>query len=203
MRKTFKTIVALLIAVNLCGIGVSLFLHAQLGSDSFTLLQEGMMVSLNISIGTAALLFVLITIALALLIARKYIGWTTIVYGLIVGIFIDFYYVIFSYLNIEAMPFFIRLIWILIGQGCFILTFSLLIHYGKGMNQVDAISYALEKKTSISYKKIRTGIDILFIIIGVLFGGKFGVGSLIAMSTTGFGIDQCLRIFNRNRSYIE
>ena len=55
--KFIKACIALFIAMNLCGIGVGLFVQANLGSDTITVLEEGMSKSLNISIGNAASIF--------------------------------------------------------------------------------------------------------------------------------------------------
>ena len=197
MKKFFKTIFVLLIAINLCGIGVGLFIQAGLGSDSLTILQEGMSVFFHISIGTSARIFVVVSILLGLLISRKDIGWVTIAYGLLVSFPIDFYNQLFVNLGISNMSLFIRILCVLIGQLCFIITFSLLIKVRSGMNQIDAIAYGIVRKTKISYKFVRTGMDVLFFIIGVLLGGTFGIGSIFAMLTTGIGIDTCLKIMNK------
>ena len=70
----------------------------------------------------------------------------------------------------------------------------MLIKYRKGMNQVDAIAYAIVNKTNIPFKWIRTGADVVLLVIGWLLGGVIGIGSVIAMSTTGILIDFFLKI---------
>ena len=199
MKKIIKTIIVLLIAVNLCGLGVGLFVQAGLGSDSLTLLQEGMSIYFNISLGASARIFVIVSILLGLLISRKDIGWVTIAYGLIVSYPIDYFNQLFMNLNIAQMSLLIRIICIILGQLSFILTFSLLIKVRNGMNQIDAIAYGIVRFTKIDYKIIRTGIDVLFIIIGVILGGTFGIGSILTMLTTGIGIDTCLKIMDKKR----
>ena len=197
MKKFIKTLLVLFIAINLCGIGVGLFIQAGLGSDSITILQEGLSHSLNISIGDSARIFVFVSIILGLLISRKDIGWVTIVYGLTVSFPIDFYNQIFVSLNLANMSLGIRILSIVIGQLCFVITYSLLIKVRSGMNQIDAIAYGIVRKSKLEFKIVRTGMDILFIIIGVLLGGTFGIGSLLTMLTTGIGIDACLKIMNK------
>ena len=203
MEKTWinniKTLFGLFIAMNLCGIGVGLFVQANLGSDTITVLEEGISIALNISIGSAANLYNIILLILALILARKEIGWTTFAYGLFVGTFIDFYNNLFIPFNIQEMSIIIRFMFIIIGQICIIITFALLIIYRKGMNQLDAICMGLENLMHISYKKTRTMCDILFIVVGYFLGGTIGIGSLLSMLTTGYGIDLCLKIMNNFR----
>ena len=197
--KFIKACIALFIAMNLCGIGVGLFVQANLGSDTITVLEEGMSKSLNISIGNAASIFNGITLILALIIARKEIGWTTIVYGIFIGSFIDFYNNLMISFNIQELNLLIRFLCILVGQFCIVLTFTLLIQNRSGMNQLDAISIGLERICHIPYKKIRTLFDVVFIVVGYLLGGIIGIGSILSMLTTGYGIDLCLRVMNTNR----
>lgn len=196
MKKFVKTCFALFIAIQLCGLRVALFLNANLGSDSFTLLQEGMGYAMNMTIGEASRWFLVITLTIALLINRKSIGWTTIAYGLLIGYSMDFYNNLIGLLNIPDMNLFIRLITVSLGQICFILQFVVLIQYCKGMNQVDAIAYGIENYLKIPYKYARTSIDILFIVVGFILNGVIGIGTLLAMFTTGIGIDYCLKRLN-------
>lgn len=197
MKKFIKTCIALMVALLLCGIGVALFVQANLGGDTITVIQEGLSETLNISLGSASRIYNIFFLITALLIAREHVGWTTIVNGLLVGYSIDFFNGLLMPLNIYDMNLFIRMICIIIGQIMLIITFSILIKYRNGMNQLDATSYGIEKYTHISYKIIRTGFDILFIVVGWSMGGTVGIGSLFTMATTGYGIDICLKIMNR------
>ena len=101
--------------------------------------------------------------------------------------------------NIQELNLLIRFLCILVGQFCIVLTFALLIQYRSGMNQLDAISIGLERICHIPYKKIRTLFDVVFIVVGYLLGGIIGIGSILSMLTTGYGIDLCLRVMNTNR----
>ena len=196
MKKFLKTCFALFIAIQFCGLRVALFLNANLGSDSFTLLQEGMGYAMNMTIGEASRWFLVITLSIALLINRKAIGWTTIAYGLLIGYSMDFYNGLIGTLHIPEMHLFIRLITVILGQMFFILQFVVLIQYCKGMNQVDDIAYGLENHFKIPYKYARTSIDVTFIVVGFLLNGVVGIGTLLAMFTTGIGIDFCLKRLN-------
>ena len=64
------------------------------------------------------------------------------------------------------------------------------------MDQLDAIAYGLNRCLHIAYPIIRTLIDIILLICGFLIGGVVGIGSIIAMSTTGIGINTCLNFMD-------
>jgi len=197
-KKDFlKKCIALLLAVNLCGIGVALFIQANLGSDSITVIQEGISIKFGISLGSSSRLFNVLFLAVALLIAHEHIGWCTIAYALNVGSFIDIYNSLIASLAIGDRGVIIKSISVLLGQLCLIATYAILIKYREGMNQLDAISYGIEKYTKISYKHIRTTFDVAFIIIGGYLGGCIGIGSLFSMATTGYGVDMLLRAVDK------
>ena len=183
MKKTIQTILAITTSILLTGLGVALFVHANLGSDTLTVFVDGLHRVLNCSYGTASRIYNLIVLVIALIVSRKNIGWATIVYALSVGFTMDYF---------EKL-----LICVCSGQICFGITYALLIKYRKGMNQIDAISYAIVDKTGISFKWIRTGMDVVLLVSGWLLGGVVGVGSIIAMTTTGVLVDFILNIISK------
>lgn len=194
MKKTVQTVLAIASAILLTGLGVALFVHANLGSDTITVFIDGLHRILNVSYGTASRIYNAIMLIIALIVSFKNIGWATIIYALTVGFAMDFFEVLLTPLNIENMSILTRFLIACLGQICFGLTYALLIKYRKGMNQVDAIAYAIVNKTNISFKWIRTGADVVLLVIGWLLGGVIGIGSVIAMSTTGILIDFFLKI---------
>ena len=183
MKKTIQTILAIIISILLTGLGVALFVHANLGSDTLTVFVDGLHRVLNCSYGAASRIYNLIVLVIALIVSRKNIGWATIVYALSVGFTMDYFEKLLQPLQIQNADMITRLICVCLGQICFGITYALLIKYRRGMNQIDAISYAIVDKTGISFKWVRTGMDVLLLTSGWLLGGVVGVGSIIAMTT--------------------
>lgn len=192
MKIKFHTCFILLIAVVLTGFGVALFVNANLGSDTITVFIDGLRHTFNLSLGTASRVYNILALLTAIILSRKEIGWTSIVYALTTGFFMDYFDNILVVFNFAESSIVIRLILVLIGQLCIIVSFALLIRYGSGMDQLDAIAYGIKRKTSVKYAYIRTSLDIFMIVTGFIMGGVIGVGSIIAMATTGLGIDLLL-----------
>lgn len=197
MKRFIQTCIALFFAINLTGIGVALFVQANLGSDTITVFIDGLKEVLHCTLGDASRIYNLIALIIALLLSRKDIGWCTIVYALTVGFAMDFYNNLIIDMNIANMSMLIRLIVVMLGQLCFVITYALLIKFRRGMNQMDAISYGIVNRTGISYKAIRTLMDVILLASGWLMGGVVGVGSIIAMATTGVLVDQSVKIMNK------
>lgn len=193
MKKQIETIFAIFVAILLTGISVALFVHANLGSDTITVFIDGLHRVLSISIGSGSRIYNIVMLVIALIVSRKNIGWATIAYALCVGFAMDYFEGLLEPFHIEQSSMLIRLLCVCIGQIGFGLTYALLIKYRKGMNQLDAISYAIVDKTKIPFKWIRTGADVVLLISGWLLGGVVGIGSVIAMGTTGILIDFFLK----------
>lgn len=198
MNRFAKTCLALFAAVNLTGIGVALFIHANLGSDTVTVFVDGLSRLLGCSLGSASRIYNSLMLIIALLVARKHIGWCSVVYALSVGFLIDFYSELLLPLNIMGSILPIKLLWVLAGQLCFGITYALLIQYRNGMSQVDAITYYLCEKLKVKFVKMRTAMDIILLGAGWLMGGIVGIGSVIAMATTGIFIDAVFKVMNYN-----
>lgn len=191
-----ETTIGILASILLTGLGVALFIHADLGSDTITVMVDGIHRSLHVSIGSASRIYNSIMLVIALVLSYKNIGWATIVYALTVGFAMDFFEQLLAPLHIVEAGMIVRLGAVVLAQLCFGLTYALLIKYRKGMNQVDAIAYAIVNWTHIDFKWIRTGMDVLLLVSGYLLGGVVGIGSIVAMTTTGILIDLFLKIIN-------
>lgn len=197
MSRFGKTCLALFLAINLTGIAVAFFIHANLGSDTVTVFVDGLSRVLNCSLSSASRLYNGVMLGIALIVARKHIGWCTVVYALSVGFLIDWYSELLLPLNIMNSALTIKLLWVLAGQICFGVTYALLIQYRNGMSQVDAVTYYLCDKMKIKFVYMRTIMDLLLLGGGWLMGGVVGIGSVIAMATTGAFIDIALKLMNR------
>lgn len=193
LRKFLKTCLLLWIAIVLTGFGVALFIHANLGSDTITVFLDGLRKVMRISLGDASRIYNISALLIAIVVAYKHIGWTSIVYALSTGFLIDYFDVLLQTFQFAQQSLLMRIVVVLIGQLCIVIAFALLVRYGKGMDQLDAIAYGLHTKLAISYALIRTLLDVALIVIGFLMGGVIGIGSIIAMATTGYGIDWLLR----------
>lgn len=182
------------LAMNLVGIAVALFLAAGLGSDSIGLLCDGLSRFLNISFGNASLLYNLIIILAAFILARNNMGAGTIVYALLSGYFIDFYGLIFSPLHLESQPLIVRILSFCAGQFCLSLALALLISMRLGMNALDALLCKAENRSRMPYSWMRTAVDVSYVAAGTLMGGVFGPGTICSILLTGFMVERFTKV---------
>lgn len=180
-----KKVLGIFIAMNGVGIGVGIFLQCGLGSDPIGIICDGLSCFLCIQFGHASLIYNLLLICLAFLVARTNIGAGTIVYALLSGYFIDLYNYILSFLDFHNMHIVAKLSFYIIGELFFAFALALLIYFKFGMNALDALIYKIEDVTNISYAKLRTFVDIFYSVVGSILGGVFGIGTIISILFTG------------------
>ncbi|MEA4875506.1 YczE/YyaS/YitT family protein [Anaerorhabdus sp.] len=180
-----KNISRYILALILIGVGVNLFLIGNFGSDPLTVLQDGMHISFNISVGTASILYNSLIIIIAFFINRKNLRMGTIIYSLIIGFFIDF----FAWIIPSSQLLIVRIIYYSFGQIFISLGFAFLIKCGLGMTAIDIVLFEFEKKININYKYLRSFIDVIYVVLGYLLGGILGIGTMISALSTGFLIN--------------
>lgn len=195
MTSTYaKKIIGLLIALCLTGFGVAVFISVNLGSDTITVFIDGIHAALKVSYGTASRIYNLLMLTIAFLVARKRIGWITVVFAVLVGFVMDFFLVVLGPLELAEATMFIRFGFILIAQIAFGIAYALLIILKGGMNQIDAVAYFICDALNIKYVYVRTALDVVNLVIGYVLGGIIGVGSIIAMGTTGIFVNTSLKL---------
>ena len=197
IKELLKTILAVTIATFLFGIAVCCYIHANLGSDSVSVFQQGISHSLACTLGTAAYIYMGIVFVIDLFVSRENIGWTTVLNALMLGSFIDLVnklFVPFFQLS-DALAFRI----LLLTMGILLVSVScvILIRLNKGKNALDAVAWGLSAKMKLPYRVIRIGVDAVLMGIGWLLGGVVGFGSLAAVLLTGPTIQLFLSILSK------
>lgn len=199
MKNTInlRSTLALLMSLNMAGLAVALFISLNIGSDTITVFVDGLSRVLGTSVGNASFLFNGVIVIIGLLIARKDMGWMSIAFSLGIGFAIDFYLAVLAGANLASLPFMSKLVFVVIAQLLFGITYATLIVFQSGMNPVDAIAYKISDLLRVSYRVSRTGIDVVLITSGALMGGIVGIGSIISVLTTGTLISLFLAYYQK------
>ena len=186
----------LFIGLTIAHLGVSMFLISNLGTDTFTILIQGISKLIGLTIGTCHVIALVILMAVMLLTTKCYIKPGTVVCAFLGGWIIDFFLWLFNGNISAASPMWIRIL--VMVAGCIILSLgmSLVIESNSGTGPNDLIAIILTDKLSNRWKRIqfrwvRVSCDVLFTAIGYLLGGVFGVGTIVAALLVG----PCVQFF--------
>ena len=192
MKKTLLKIVILFVGLTIAHLGVTLFLLADLGSDPFNVLIQGIFRSTSSVINTPLLthgnthiVICFLIILVLLIVDRSYIKIGTILCMMFGGPIIDFFTNILGTTITSIDSLVAKLI--INGIGCIILSFGMTIvmksDAGTGPN--DLVSIVLADKIKKNFGIVRIATDITFVVVGVLLGGSIGVGTLICAFLVG------------------
>lgn len=197
LSKAIKRIIIFLIGMSIIQFGVALFLKINIGSDPFTVFTQGLENALNnlgvnVTTGTANRIILIVLFSIILLLNKTHIKIGTIICVIGVGPIIDMGISIVSTLPVESYSYLVKML--LIALGCFIIAigFSILSATKVGVAPNDIIPFIIKERINWEYKWIRILLDAFLLIVGFILGGTVGIGTIIAMATTGPFIQLCL-----------
>ena len=184
-----RRVVLLLIGLTIAHLGVTLFLLADLGSDPFNVLIQGLFrflpwpgfmthgyVHMDVS-------FVIILVLLA--VDRSYIRIGTLLCMILGGPIIDGFTRLLGGVVNAHSPMALRLGALVVG--CVILAFGMTIvicsKAGTGPN--DLVAVVLSDKTRWKFGLVRICVDVGFALAGFLLGGTLGLGTVICAFVVG------------------
>ena len=195
--EAIKRITIFLIGMSIIQFGVALFLKVNIGSDPFTVFTQGLATTLNnfgvnATTGTANRIILVVLFSIILLLNKSHIKIGTMICVVGVGPIIDLGVSMVSILPVESYNYLLKMF--LIALGCFIIAigFSMLSATKVGVAPNDIIPFIIKERTNWEYRWIRILMDAVLLISGFMLGGTVGVGTIIAMATTGPFIQLCL-----------
>ena len=197
LSETIKKLLLFLMGMSIIQFGVALFLRMNIGSDPFTVFTQGLANTLNnlgvnATTGTANRIILIVLFSIILLLNKSHIKIGTMICVVGVGPIIDLGVSMVSILPVESYNYLLKMF--LIALGCFIIAigFSMLSATKVGVAPNDIIPFIIKERTNWEYRWIRILMDAVLLISGFMLGGTVGVGTIIAMATTGPFIQLCL-----------
>ena len=198
LKETLIRLVLLFCGLAVAHLGVTLFLLADLGSDPFNVLIQGLR-SLSVRIfpaapthGTVHMAVCFLIILILLIVDWKYVRIGTLVCMFCGGPIIDFYTWLLSGLGIGEAGLPVKIPILILG--CVILAsgMSIVIRSEAGTGPNDLVAVVISEKRKIRFSVVRIATDVLFVLAGFLLGGRFGVGTIICALLVGPVADFCM-----------
>ena len=189
LRIWVLKVVLLLTGLTIAHLGVTLFLQADLGSDPFNVLIQGLFRAIpwpefmthgNVHVGVS---FLIILVLLA--VDRSYIQIGTLLCMILGGPIIDVFTVLLGGVIHSQSPFLWRVA--CLALGCVILAFGMTIviksRAGTGPN--DLVAVVISDKSRKKFGIIRIAVDVTFAGVGFIVGGTLGLGTVICAGLVG------------------
>ena len=192
LKEIVLRLIIMFCGLTIAHLGVTLFLLADLGSDPFNVLIQGIFRTLSNSVSWSFLthgrthmaICFLIIIAL-LFVDKTYIKVGTILCMFCGGPIIDVFTALFQNHFNNTSAFTMRVIGLILG--CIILAYGMTIvmKADAGVGPNDLVAIVISDKSRKPFSVIRIIVDACFVLIGFLLGGSIGVGTILCVFIIG------------------
>ena len=182
-------IALLLTGLTIAHLGVTLFLQADMGSDPFNVLIQGLYRFLPwpgfITHGTVHVIISFLIILALLIIDRSYILIGTLLCMILGGPIIDVFTVILAPIIHNQSPLILRLLSLV--AGCVILAFgmTIVIKSNAGTGPNDLVAVVISDKSHKKFGTVRIIVDVCFAAVGFALGGTLGLGTIVCACLVG------------------
>ena len=189
LKLWIRRVILLLIGLTIAHLGVTLFLLAELGSDPFNVMIQGLYRSLpwpDFMTHGYVHMVVSFGIILALLVVdRSYIRIGTLLCMFLGGPIIDVFTAALGGIINARSPLALRLAALV--AGCVILAFGMtvVINSKAGTGPNDLVAVVISDKTRRKFGAVRITVDVCFALTGFLLGGTLGLGTIICAFLVG------------------
>ena len=189
LRIWTKRVILLLIGLTIAHLGVTLFLLADLGSDPFNVLIQGLfrflpwpgfMTHGYVHMGVSFLIILVL-----LVVDRSYVRIGTLLCMFLGGPIIDVFTILLGSLINAQSAMALRLVALV--AGCVILAFgmTIVIQSKAGTGPNDLVAVVISDKTRWKFGVVRICVDVCFALAGFLLGGTVGLGTIIRAFLVG------------------
>ena len=189
MKKTSEILIKktglIILSTMMMAFGISLFLESKLGSDPVSVWSDGLGNTLNIAVGNANMIHNIFLLVLVLVFARRFVQWGTAINAVTLGLFMNLFGPMILQVVGPQPSLVIRGIMLAMGLTalCFGVALNLTTQFG--FTVAEGLIVQISEKFKVKYRTIKMLFDFIHTAGGVLMGGVFGVGSVLAVLTGG------------------
>jgi uncharacterized membrane protein YczE len=169
-----RRLAQLAVGLVLYGVTLAMMIRATLGNAPWDVLHQGMAIHLPISIGTAVIAMSLVVLLLWIPL-REMPGLGTVANSFVIGLVADLT------LAVLDAP---GAVWqrsLLMVGGLLLNALATALYIGSqfGPGPRDGLMTGLHRRTGVSIRLVRTGIEVAVVAIGWLLGGVVGIGTVL------------------------
>lgn len=181
----------LLCGLVLYGFSLTLLLRADLGLAPWDVFHQGLADTVGLSLGTTIVLMSFVVLALWIPL-RERPGIGTMANALLVGLGVE----VFTSVIPEVDASWLRWLLLALGIACNGVATGMYIGAGMGPGPRDGLMTGIARRRW-SVRSVRTGLELLVLVTGIVLGGTFGVGTVLYAVMIGPLAQIFLPIFTR------
>lgn len=203
-KKFIHKLLVLTLGVAFIALGATILVKSNIGGDSVIVLQQGFTLLIGFTLddlGLGILILNSLLIIVLYLMNKKMVNIGTFITSLLIGPLVSLYSLLPFLKEPENLVFQI----LMTILGCVVTSLGIAIYIiaNIGYSPYEGIMITIQEKTKVRFSIVKVLGDALMFGIGVLLGGKFGIGSIIAIILFGPLIELFLRILRPKFIFLE
>ncbi len=181
-----KRIIISTIGVTLIGFGIALTLHANMGTDPFSSVVDGVAQIINVKFWYTQMAMLFALLFVIYWGNKHYIGFGTILTTFYTGFVIDTVLPLLNKIDITS-SIVLQLAFVAVGVLTICFGVAVYMDTDTGLSTYDALGMVIEEKTNnkFPFKYNRVFTDLICIAIAFSIGATIGVGTIITAFFTG------------------
>jgi uncharacterized membrane protein YczE len=185
IKRLFIRILVISFGLFINGIGLALLYAVELGSSPMGTFADGLHNLMHISQGNANILANVAFLLALLILARKYISAGTVLCTFTLGLYVNLASAVIDPLNLIALSFPNKIAVSAVGTLLMGVGLGIYVAVDFGLGPLEAIVAIIYQCGKLKYKTAKIIFDALLGILGIVFGGKIGIGTVISILCTG------------------
>ena len=192
VKELLLRVIILMAGLTIAHLGVTLFILADLGSDPFNVLVQGIFRTISgilnwsfITHGRVHIIICFIIILALLVVDKSYVKIGTVLCMIFGGPIIDMFTVVLAPIFEISDSLIFKIV--LLALGCVILAYgmTIVIKSDAGTGPNDLVSVVISDKLNKKFSIVRIIVDVSFVAVGFVLGGSLGIGTIICAFCVG------------------
>ena len=176
-----KKIIIIWIGSIIAAYGITLAMYAGFGGATLAVLWQGISKTFHISIGMASMIVAVVMIIFVFFYDRSQLHIGTVLYQIVYSLCVD----LFANAHIYSRHMWINVLLMLLGIILFAIGTGLYAAASLGRGSYEALTFSLAEKNGWQVRVVRSLLDAMMVIIGVLLGGRFGICTIVTILLSG------------------
>lgn len=199
-------LVVTVLAVIIMGFSLSWLLLVDLGTDPCTLMNNSIAQTIGWSLGNWQAFLNTILLIIVVIFGGRNLGFGTLVNMFLVGYSIDFFVWIWDQVLPENLfdSWAVKIPVLIAGLVVFIFAVAVYIDMNMGTSPYDAMPAIIQARLpKVSYTVIRIAYDGTVTVIGMVFGGKLGIVTVLMVIALGPVIEWVSKLISKKWDFSE
>ena len=194
-KLTLRRLPKLMLGFVIIAIGINLTIYANMGLNPWGTFHQGISSITGIRFGAVSQITGIVIIFISLAI-KLYPGIGTLLNMFFIGYFVDLFDQLHFIPQVDTLP--VRILYLVVGTFLFNYGIFVYLSCKLGAGPRDGLLVGLVKITGLSVSIMRPMIEVTIVVIGILLGGSYGVGTLVNAFGGGYILNSIFKFYNFN-----